>query len=97
MIPVFKPLGRRPTIISQLHISMVYCNKGLNFQLGLEGVESINHKSFRIFQPKTGRKSEPWSFWSAPRFELSIVLAKRIDRGSVDKNGLIVLSNLKSL
>ena len=37
MIPVFNPLGHRTTIVSQLHISMVDCNKGLNFSIGLGG------------------------------------------------------------
>ena len=42
MIPV-----SRPTIISQLHISMEDCNKGLSFSVGLGG----------------GRIHQPQKFW----------------------------------
>ena len=84
MIPVFNPLGHRTTIISQLHISMVDCNKGLNFSIGLGGG--------RIHQPQKFSKisAQNWTdrggsilvpravIFLAPRFEPSIVLANRI-------------------
>ena len=101
-ILVFNPLGDRPTIISQLHISMVDCNKGLNFSIGLGGG--------RIHQPQkfSTISAQNWTDRGGsilvPRAVILLVGAKirakhsagKKNRGSVDKNGLI-LSNLKSL
>ena len=67
MIPVFNPLGHRNTIISQLHISIVDCNKGLNFSIGLGGG--------RIHQPQKFSKISAQN-WTEIRAVILLVGAK---------------------
>ena len=67
MIPVFNPLGHRTTIISQLHISMVDCNTGLNFSIGPGGG--------RIHQPQKFSKISAQN-WTEIRAVILLVGAK---------------------